>query len=322
LKTAAPVSLIVPTLQRPAFLDRCLGSITLQTIAPIQVLVGVRPDDELTPPVLEKFSAMLTLLPVEAKGVGVVGSMNSCLAQAKGSFIGLVDDDVELPPYWLERMICHLEKHPDVLGAGGRDLLLDEPVMRRSERRTTDVGRFHWFGRITGNHYRGAGVARKVDLLRGSNCLYRGDFLRSVGFETGLRGEGAQVHWELALALKARRERKRLFYDPEVEVLHHVAPRLDADQIHRGRFSVDATVDLAHNETLVILKHGSGLFRVTAILWQLLVGSSTCPGATRLVRSAIKARPLERSKIQATIKGRYLAWLTQHKLSRSYKRDR
>jgi GT2 family glycosyltransferase len=316
LKAAAPVSLIVPTLRRPAFLDRCLGSIALQTIAPIQVLVGMRPDDELTPPVLEKFSAILTVIPVEAKGVGVVGSMNSCLAQAKGCLIGLVDDDVELPPNWLEKMIRHLENHPDVLGVGGRDLLLDEPMMRRSERRIMDVGQLHWFGRITGNHYRGAGPPRKVDLLRGSNCLYRGDFLRSVGFERGLRGEGAQVHWELALALQARQERKRLFYDPEVEVLHHVAPRMDADQIHRGRFSVSATVDLAHNETFVILKHGSALFRVTALFWQLLIGSSICPGVAGFLRNAIKTKRLERSKLQATIRGRCLAWRTLRKSSK------
>jgi len=147
-----------------------------------------------------------------------------------------------------------------------------------------------------------------VDLLRGSNCLYRGDFLRNVGFDEGLRGQGAQVHWELALALQARRLGKHLFYDPEIEVIHHVAPRMDADQIHRGRFSYEATVDLAFNETLVILKHGSGLFRVTGLLWQLLVGSPACPGFAILVRSAIKSKPEEFLKIHATLKGRYLAW--------------
>jgi GT2 family glycosyltransferase len=309
LENGAEVSLIVPTLRRPEFLDRCLRSLSLQSSPPSEVLVGIRADDDLSPPVLTKFVNCLRVKAVEAKGVGVVGSMNSCLAQAKGHLIGFIDDDVELPPDWLERMIFHLKNHPDVLGSGARDLLQDHPEMRRQEPRTLDVGRLHWFGRITGNQYRGSGNPRKVDVLRGSNCLFRGEFLKSVGLEETLRGQGAQVHWEMALALQARRQGKCLFYDPDIEVLHHVAPRLDADQIHRGRFSYDATVDLAFNETIVLLKYAGSLFRFTALLWQLLVGSPQCPGAAILVRSALALKPVGFPKIRATLKGRLLAWL-------------
>jgi GT2 family glycosyltransferase len=316
LDNGIQVSLIVPTLWRPDFLKRCLCSLAIQTSRPTEVLVGIRADDELSRPIIRMFSDRIEIKEIDAKGVGVVGSMNSCLAEAKGHLIGLVDDDVELPSDWLERMMYHLENHRDVLGAGGRDFLQDHPAMRRSEPRTSDVGRLYWFGRITGNHYRGDGRPRKVDLLRGSNCLYRGGFLRSVGFDESLRGQGAQVHWELALALQVRRRGKRLYYDPEIEVLHHVAPRMDADQIHRGRFSYNATVDLAFNETLVILKHGSGVFRVTGLMWQLLVGSRACPGIANLICNGLKSAPLGVLKIRATLKGRFLAWLTIIKSTR------
>ncbi len=305
---ATEVSLIVPTLRRPEFLARCLGSLALQNGRPAEVLVGIRADDDLSPAVLGRFSDRLNIKHVEAKGVGVVGSMNSCLFQAKGLWIGFVDDDVELPPDWLERMIGHLNSHPDVLGAGGRDFLQDHPEMRRNEPGTLDVGRLYWFGRITGNQYRGSGRPRKVDLLRGSNCLFRGSFLKSVGLDENLRGQGAQVHWELVLALQARQQGKSLFYDPEIHVLHHVAPRLDADQIHRGHFSYDATVDLAFNETFVILKYALGLFRITALIWQLLVGSPQCPGVAVLIRSALAFKPIGYPKIRATLTGRFLAW--------------
>jgi GT2 family glycosyltransferase len=310
------VSLIVPTLRRPDFLHRCLRSLAAQTLRPTEVLVGIRADDDLSRSILRMSSDTLEIKGIDAKGVGVVGSMNSCLAEAQGHLIGLVDDDVELPPDWLERMMYHLENHPDVLGASGRDFLQDHPGMRRSEPRTSDVGRLYWCGRITGNHYRGGGMPRKVDLLRGSNCLFRGGFLRSVGFDESLRGQGAQVHWELALALQVRRRGKRLFYDPGIEVLHHVAPRMDTDQIHRGRFSYNATVDLAFNETLVILKHGSGVFRITALLWQLLVGSPACPGIAALVRSAIQSKPLGFLKIRPTLEGRFQALLAVAKAIR------
>jgi glycosyltransferase involved in cell wall biosynthesis len=309
-KSGAQVTLIVPTLRRPDFLYRCLRSLeSQQTSHSIEVLVGIRADDDVSPPVIRKVSDTLQIRQVDAKGVGVVGSMNSCLAQTQAEFIGFVDDDVELPPNWVEIMICHLERHPDVLGAAGRDLLQDHPEMRRTEPRILDVGRLHWFGRITGNQYRGGGKPRKVDVLRGSNCLFRGAFLRGAGLDEILRGQGAQVHWEVALALQARRQGKRLFYDPEIEVIHHVAPRLDSDQIHRGRFSYDATVDLAFNETIVILKYASGLFRITALLWQLVVGSPQCPGLATLIRSALRGKSVSSMKIRATLKGRFLAWV-------------
>ena len=62
--------LIVPTLRRPEFLERCLGSIALQSSPPGEVLVGIRADDALSPPVLTKFVDCLRVKAVEAKGVG------------------------------------------------------------------------------------------------------------------------------------------------------------------------------------------------------------------------------------------------------------
>jgi GT2 family glycosyltransferase len=310
LQKTTPVSFIVPTLRRPDFLRRCLGSIANQTSVPGEVLVGIRADDELSRAVTEEFATTLVVRAIEAKGVGVVGSMNSCLAETNGEFVGFADDDVELPPHWFQRMLHHLLTNPNVLGTAGRDLLQDHPEMRRREALKRDVGRLYWFGRVTGNHHRGGGKPREVDLLRGSNCLFRGDFLRSVGFDQDLRGQGAQVHWELALALEVRKRGKRLFYDPEIGVIHHVAPRLDSDQIHRGRFNYDAAVDLAFNETFMILKHGSGLFRITGPAWQLFVGSSASPGIANLVRSTLRSDSVDWKKMQATLNGRYLAWAT------------
>ena len=203
------VSLIIPTLRRPEYLQRCLASLFHQMQRPTEILVGIRADDDSNDEVLKTYGERLPVRKVEAKGVGVIGSMSSCLREASGDFIALLDDDIELPPNWIEQMVGHIRGHPDVYASGGRDMLQDHPEMRRNEPVTEDVGRFHWFGRITGNHHRGGGKARRVDILRGSNFMLRGDFLREVGFETDLRGKGAQVNWELALALQARQRGAR-----------------------------------------------------------------------------------------------------------------
>jgi GT2 family glycosyltransferase len=307
LTDAVRASLIVPTLFRPTYLRRCLSALASQTLPPDEVLAGVRADDDESDDIVKQFADRIRVYAIEAKGVGVVGSMNSCLEAARGDFIGFLDDDVEVPPFWLEIMLRHLQQHENVLGVGARDLLQDHPEMRAAEPLTDDVGRFHWFGRISGNHHRAGGEPREVDLLRGSNCLFRGDFLRSARFESGLRGQGAQVNWELALALKAQRLGKRLYFDPSVKVIHHVAPRQDNDQMHRGRFSYDAALDIAYNEAFVVYRHASGPFRVTAVLWQLLVGSPGAPGMLATIRAAAKRQSNPLHRLEASLTGKYLA---------------
>jgi GT2 family glycosyltransferase len=270
----------------------------------VEVLVGIRADDDSNDEVLKRHQDQLPIRRVEAKGVGVIGSMDSCLREASGDYVALLDDDIELPPEWIERMVEHIRGNPDVYASGGRDMLQDHPEMRRTEPVTEDVGRFHWFGRITGNHHRGGGKPRKVDILRGSNFMLRGDFLREAGFETDLRGKGAQVNWELALALQARQRGAKFVYNPDVRIIHHVGPRFDSDSIHRGGFDFSGTLDIAFNETLVVLKHGRGLFRFSAILWQVLVGSAVCPGVLHVFRQLLSNRSHLAGRLAATVRGR------------------
>ena len=298
---------IIPTLKRPSYLSSCLASIQAQTIHPASILVGIRRDDEQSIAVVNEFADRIPVRAIEAKGTGVIGSMSSCLIEAPEDLVATLDDDVELPPHWLETMMGHLQQHTDVLAAAGRDLLLDHPDMRRLEPRSDDVGTVHWYGRITGNHHRGGGKPRRVDVLRGSNCLFRGSFLREVGFEQGLRGQGAQVSWELALAFQAMHRRKRFLYDPNVGVLHHVAPRLDRDSLHRGHFDPVGTSDSAFNETFVTARHATGFRKWTSLIYQVVVGSPLAPGVLHSLRQLLHADRHAASRLRATIRGRAAA---------------
>lgn len=304
----ASVDVIIPTLKRPDHLRRCLLALQKQTVKPSQVLVGVRADDELSSEVIAEFSAHMTVCAVEAKGVGVVGSMNSCLAECRSNYIALLDDDVEIPSRWMEDMLDHVRSNSRVVAAGGRDLLMDDPEMRGREPLVEDVGNIHWFGRVTGGHHRGGGRARQVQVLRGSNCLFEACFLRSCGFEVELRGKGAQVNWELALGLQAKARGLRLVFDPTVKVIHNVAPRHDGDTVHRGIFNFEGTADIAFNETFVTLKHGRGCVRWTIPCWQLVVGSHVCPGLLRAADFLLRPHTLPGQRFAATWAGRSAAF--------------
>ena len=303
----ASVAMIVPTLKRPTFLRRCLTAIERQTIEVASILVGIRPDDEQSLAVVSEFILRLPVKSVEAKGVGVIGSMSSCLQNAVEDFVGLIDDDVELPAHWLETMLRHLDENPRALAAAGRDFLQDHPEMRRSEKRVDDVGCLHWYGRITGNHHRGGGNPRPVQLLRGSNCLFRGSFLRDVGFEQRLRGQGAQVNWELALGLHAMRRRSHFFYDPNMEIIHHTAPRFDQDVLHRGGFDFRATSDCAYNETFVLARYAPLFRKCAALAHQGVIGTSLAPGIFHFCRQVLARDHLAIPRLVATVGGRKAA---------------
>lgn len=303
------VEFIVPTLKRVEFLKLCLDSLLCQTVVPTRILVGVRHDDIESIQVVDSYLLGGVIERVDANGIGVIGSMTSCLKKAHGDFIGLVDDDVELPPHWTETMLKHLEENPDVVGCAGRDLLQDHPEMRRAEPLTPDVGRIHWHGRITGNHHCGCGLARKVQVLRGSNILFQSRFLCEAGFDQGLRGQGAQVNWELGLAYQAAAQTRSLFYDPAVEVIHHTAPRHDKDLVHRGIFNEEGISDMSFNETWVALRHASQSLKIRVIAWQCLIGTSQCPGLAHAIVHIVRRNPHLFSRVKAVFKGRRDAWL-------------
>ncbi len=253
-----------------------------QTVSATEVLVGVRPDDAESIAVVAEFTGRLPVRVVVALGIGVIGSMNSCVCVSQGEFVALLDDDVEIPANWLERTHRHFAD-PKVAGVGGRDLLQDHPEWRPKEPLARQVGIFTWYGRPIGNHHRGTGPARKVHVLKGCNCIYRGALLRRIGFDERLLGAGAQVGWELSLAFDVRREGGELVYDPGIEVIHWVAPRHDSDSLHRGAFDPIGLRNMVYNDQLIMATKAPPALRLFYLIWTLAWGSRLAPGLVRAI---------------------------------------
>jgi len=279
-----------------------LRGLTSQRRPADQVIIGTREGDEETTAFL---SAALpeSSLPVEIAGVtapGVIASMAAAARQASGDIVCLLDDDAEPEPDWLEKIEARFAAEADLGILGGRDLLQDNPEMRRREPMTEKVGIFQWFGRILGNHHRGSGPYRYVDIVKGCNAAIRGPLLRRIGFESRLRGKGAQVHWELALCLDAASEGYHIRYDPEIRVLHHVAPRHDNDLTHRGIFSPAGLADMVWNEHFIVVTRCGLARRSMHMAWSLLVGTKTAPGILQFLRLMREGDPHRRAKLATT----------------------
>ena len=310
------VSVVVPTYRRPDSLRVCLRALAAQELEPLEVLVGYQLGDEDTLGVLRSPHAdwprFVRGVELE-RGANLAASLRACVHESKGDLVALTDDDAEPPAGWL-RELAERFTDPDVAAVGGKDLLPGPPP-----RPANRVGEVQWFGRIIGNHHAAQGSARGVDILKGVNCCFRGDLLRRVGVDERLIGRGNVVHWEMAMCLPLRRAGWRIVYDPALTLDHHVAPRQDGDDNHRGGFNAPALVDMVHNETFLLLDHLPLAKRLAFAVWAALVGGAKSPGVVAALRSIVLQRkPLGHTArlFVTTQRGRLLGWGTHLRRTR------
>ena len=293
------VTVLVPSYLRHHDLARCLAALRVQRRAPDTVLVALRESDEGARALVDELAATWPVLrPVFVAQGGVVAAMNAGLAVAEGDVLALTDDDAEPLDDWLERIVAVLQSEPGVGGVGGRDEQAGTPGSRAT------VGQVQWFGRTIGNHHVGVGPARDVDVLKGVNCAFRLPLVRAARFDDRLRGQGAQVHWELSLCLALRRAGWRLVYDPAIRVRHHIGVRHDDDQLHRGRFDAAPHADAVFNETLVLSEHLSGARRTAFTIWAAAVGTAAEPGLLQVPRVLMREGQVALTRWRTTQRAR------------------
>lgn len=119
---AAPsISVIIPHYNRPDKLKEAVLSVTAQTLPPAEILIV---DDCSRPEVkkeIQSLSAVATILHNQ-QNLGLSGSRNAGLSQAKSDWISFLDDDDLYVPHKLERQVAYLREHPEceLLGGGLR----------------------------------------------------------------------------------------------------------------------------------------------------------------------------------------------------------
>jgi glycosyltransferase involved in cell wall biosynthesis len=271
------VSVLVPTYHRPDYLQRCVEAIRGQSLAADQIIVVRRNDDAETAAAMDKIRVD-DLDDVVITDLGVVAALGAGVPAASGEIIAFIDDDAVPHSDWLERLVSHFDE-PAVGGAGGRDIVQDEAHAKLPL--TTEVGLVGHWGKLRGNHHIGSGPPRDVMVLKGVNMAFR---RQAIALPEGLKGEGAQVHWELAVCLWALKRGWRLVYDPTAIVDHFIGPRFGADS--RRRLAGTATRDAAYNLVACLLAANRDL------LWRratfgFLVGDRGTPGLLRAAAAVL-----------------------------------
>jgi GT2 family glycosyltransferase len=117
------VSVVVATCDRPEDLRNCLTSLTAQqTQRPVEVIVvDNRPGSGLTLPVVAEFPGVRI---IEEPIAGLSYARNAGIASSTGDIIVATDDDVTMPPIWLEALIAPFAR-ADVMVVTGNTLPLE-----------------------------------------------------------------------------------------------------------------------------------------------------------------------------------------------------
>jgi GT2 family glycosyltransferase len=256
--TGAPrVSLLMPVHNRAHLLDQVLDRLVENTTYENVELVTV--DDGSTDgstEMLRRFAASGRFPSVNliehSRSRGAIASLNAALDAASGELCVQLDDDVTIEtPGWIERMVEFIQLE-DAVGVVTGKVVFDSGDIHACgvnvvgeagwhERTTTPaepIGKRQWISRVEQRVPEGEGgeierLPAEVDSGIGCCMMYRRADALAVG--------GYDPNWspvwfdDVDLCLKIRTLGRKVFYTPEVRVIHHFVARRVPDRNLRER---------------------------------------------------------------------------------------
>jgi GT2 family glycosyltransferase len=292
----------IPTYERPAYLERAVRSVLMQTHCPEEVLVVHRRDDSET---IQTFDRLLDLphgnllrfVAVDEPGFlpPIWQSVQNCSCDV----IVFLDDDAEAHRDWLEHLSVFYAD-PSIGGVGGRYINYSDG-MRQYLPPANVVGKLYWYGRFVGNMYKDFKPGRPifVDCLIGGNMSYRSSLAKECLPARALSHDVA-FHWELDMGLKIKKRGYRIVYEPAAVVDHHSAPR----RILGMRTpNYEGIYYANYNFAYIIMFHFHILRRLGYLGYTTIIGGEGSPGVVKLVQLWLR-RGLEWQLISASIRGR------------------
>jgi len=134
LPSDVPVSVVVATLDRPDDLRKCLSHLSAQESPRTVEIVVVdnNPSSGLTPPVVAEFPEVVL---VSEPRRGLAYARNAGFNASKGDIVIATDDDVVVPPDWLEKLVAPFARSDVMIVTGNvLPMELETPAQRMFER--------------------------------------------------------------------------------------------------------------------------------------------------------------------------------------------
>ncbi|OQA41684.1 MAG: putative glycosyltransferase CsbB [Chloroflexi bacterium ADurb.Bin325] len=225
------ISVVIACPGPSPYLTECLNALAQQTYPHFEVLV--------LPDAPCEMGAYPFALHVQPTGkTRPAEKRNGGIRLARGEVVAFIDDDAYPVPGWLENAVKYFTL-PDVGGVGGPGVTPPgDPFMGQAG------GRVYANLLVSGNfryRYIGDRVRSAVDDFPSCNLFVRADLLEAInGYRTDFwPGEDTILCADIVLGQK-----KRIVYDPWVQVYHHRRPlfgphlrQIGRYALHRGHFA-------------------------------------------------------------------------------------
>ncbi len=160
--TPYTVSIIIPTLDRPAHLAACLDSIKRTVDLPHEVICVVVDDDAETGHTLDERDDDDDVQVIVQQGrTGYVKAANLGLRAASGTYITILNDDCELLPFTISNAVRFLEAPAHRNTVGQAAFFHDSPVRRNVHQQICIEDTWYYTCHVRGLCYANFGLAQR-----------------------------------------------------------------------------------------------------------------------------------------------------------------
>lgn len=211
------VSIVIPVHGKSHLTVMCLSSIAAAGSAvPYEVIVvdDNSPDD--TTAMLRRVKNVKVVH--NRDNLGFTRACNAGIAEARGEYTLLLNNDTEVTAGWLEALVRTADDDPTV-GVVGAKLVYPDGILQEAGGIIWNDGSGMNFGRGEDPDKPEYNYAREVDYCSGAAILVRSDLLDGLG---GLDERFAPAYYEdTDLAFAARSLGYKVIYQPKACVVHH-----------------------------------------------------------------------------------------------------
>ncbi|MBD3242955.1 MAG: glycosyltransferase [Chitinivibrionales bacterium] len=224
MSSAPALTVVVCTLNRAPLLRLCLQSLVAQTAAPesFEVLVVDNGSSDDTPLVAREFAGKIRQLRMVTEAEkGLSHARNRGFAEARGAFVGYLDDDAKVSPGWVKGVVAAFsgtDPTPSAVG-GPIEPFFDGPRPKWFDDRLETRTWGDTAGFLSGDTAR--------DGFSGSNVTFPRHYLQELGgfaAQYGMRDTTVGLGEETELCRRLYRVAPRFYYDPSL-VVYHLVPR-------------------------------------------------------------------------------------------------
>lgn len=211
------VSIVIPTYGQHQHTFNCLLSLRDHTnLAEVEIIVV---DDCFEVPLAQALSQTTGAHFVRnLQNLGFIGSCREGTALARGEFILLLNNDVQVCVGWLSSMLNVFDQRPDAGLVGARLVYPDGSLQEAGGIVWRDGSAWNW-GRGLDPEHPYFRYLRPVDYCSGACLLLRhDDWLALGGFDPAYM---PAYYEDTDLAMRVRAMGKQVYYQPEALIVHH-----------------------------------------------------------------------------------------------------